>query len=137
MSNDKSVFRVTEGAIRPAPISLAAFSSLLALAAALGGPAFAQTGAGPAASAAPDAQNESGQIAEVIVTARRVEERLQDIPASVAAIKADQVAGMQGLSDVQRLVSGVTFQSLGPVPVVGIRGFGNRSQAGNPSKEGL
>lgn len=70
----------------------------------------------------------------IIVTARRVEERLQDIPASVSVIDADQAAGMSSLADIQSLVSGVTFQTLGPVPVIGIRGFGNRSQAGNPSQ---
>lgn len=65
-----------------------------------------------------------------MVTARRVEERLQDIPASVAAITGDQAARMESLADIQSLVSGVTFQSIGPIPLVGIRGFGNRSQAG-------
>ncbi|MCP5328946.1 MAG: TonB-dependent receptor [Steroidobacteraceae bacterium] len=108
-------------------------SIALAVAAALAGQALAQTAAPQAASATTAANDDSGQIAEIIVTARRVEERLQDIPASVAAITGDDLAGMQGLSDVQRLVSGVTFQAVGPVPVIGIRGFGNRSQAGNPS----
>jgi iron complex outermembrane receptor protein len=101
---------------------------------ALTGTATAQTAT---ESAAADATEDSGQISEIIVTARRVEERLQDIPASVAAITGDQLVGMQGLSDVQRLVSGVTFQSVGPVPVVGIRGFGNRSAPGNPSNSAV
>jgi iron complex outermembrane receptor protein len=76
-------------------------------------------------------------LEDVIVTARRVEERLQDIPASVVAITGDDVARMGSLADLQSKMSGVTFQAIGPVPVVGIRGFGNRSQAGNPSNSAV
>ncbi len=137
MSKVQTTFTVTELATRTVPTRQAACSSALALAVALASPVFAQTATAQTAAAAADAESDGGKIAEIIVTARRVEERLQDIPASVAAITADQLAGMQGLSDVQGLVSGVTFQSLGPVPVVGIRGFGNRSQAGNPSNSAV
>ena len=138
MSKVQTASAAFEPAMKFAPTSRTDFlSSALVLAAAIGGVAFAQTTTAPNTSAAVDNQSDSGQIAEIIVTARRVEERLQDIPASVAAITADQLAGMQGMSDVQSLVSGVTFQSLGPVPVIGIRGFGNRSQAGNPSNSAV
>jgi outer membrane receptor protein involved in Fe transport len=71
------------------------------------------------------------QIETVVVTARRKVERLQEIPASVAAINGDKVANMTSLSDIQSLVSGVTFKNFGPIPTVGIRGFGNRTVAGN------
>lgn len=91
-----------------------------------------QTAAGQG-TPAPDAAAASGddQIGDIVVTARRVSERLQDIPASVSAITGDQVARLTSLSDIQSLVSGVTFKSFGPIPTVGIRGFGNRTQAGN------
>jgi iron complex outermembrane receptor protein len=89
--------------------------------------------AAQAAAPASPAVTSSPQLEEIVVTARRVEERLQDIPASVSAITGDDVAHMRSLADVQSLVSGVTFQTIGPIPVVGIRGYGNRSQAGNPS----
>lgn len=82
---------------------------------------------------ADEADSNEDQFGTIIVTARRVEETLQDIPASVSAIGADEAARMDSLADVQSLVSGVTFQSYGPIPAVGIRGFGNRTQAGNPS----
>jgi len=110
----------------------AAHASCLAVAIALLAPGIARADAAPPAPPPPAAQPGAadGQIADIIVTARRVRERLQDIPASVAAIPSGEVAKMQSLADIQSLVSGVTFQSYGPVPVVGIRGFGNRSQAG-------
>ncbi len=77
-----------------------------------------------------EAPVEDGQLVDIIVTARRVSERLQDIPASVAAVTGEQVESMRSLADIQSMVSGVTFKLYGPIPVVGIRGFGNRSQAG-------
>ena len=85
----------------------------------------------PAAVAAPPTPDASGQIEAVVVTARRTVERLQEIPASVAAITGDKVANMTSLADIQSLVSGVTFKTFGPIPTVGIRGYGNRTVAGN------
>jgi iron complex outermembrane recepter protein len=104
--------------------SLRASSIALAMACAVPGIALAQE--------APAAENESSeaQIDDIIVTARRVSERLQDIPASVSAVTGEQVSKMSSLSDIQSMVSGVTFKLYGPIPVVGIRGFGSRSQAG-------
>ena len=61
-------------------------------------------------------------------------ERLQDIPASVSAVTGDAVSRMATLSDIQSLVSGVTFKNYGPIPIVGIRGYGNRSVAGSTSQ---
>ncbi|WP_293883243.1 TonB-dependent receptor [Sphingomonas sp.] len=84
----------------------------------------------PTATNVTDAPVDDGPISDIIVTARRVNERLQDIPASVAAVSSEQVARMASLADIQSMVSGVTFKSYGPIPIVGIRGFGNRSQAG-------
>ena len=116
---------------------LIAGSSLsLALAFSLAGTAHAQTtAAAPPAQDAADSGN--GQIGDIIVTARRTEEKLQDIPASVSAITGDDVARMDSLADVQSLVSGVTFQTVGPIPAVGIRGFGNRTIAGSPSNSAV
>ena len=107
-------------------------SLALAMALALPGTAFAATEAAStdAAAAAEAPAGDDGQIQDIIVTARRVQERSQDIPASVSAVTGDQVARMTSLSDIQSSVSGVTFKLYGPIPVVGIRGFGNRSQAG-------
>jgi iron complex outermembrane recepter protein len=108
------------------PWFLRASSLTLAVACALPGVAQAQE----QAPVADEAVADEGQIGDIIVTARRVSERLQDIPASVSAVTGDDVDRMSSLSDIQSQVSGVTFKSFGPIPVVGIRGFGSRSQAG-------
>lgn len=140
----KRTLRLTSFALR---------SSVLGLAVAMATPAVSQISEGPAANApsAPTpgavtpvktgapiettapvaAVADNDRIGDIVVTARRVQERLQDIPASVSAITGDQVARMDTLANIQNLVSGVTFQAYGPIPTVGIRGFGNRTQAGN------
>lgn len=105
---------------------LASTALALALAGALPGTAFAADEQPVPA----DAASDEGQIQDIIVTARRVDERLQDIPGSVSAVTSEQVAKMTSLADLQSAVSGVTFKLYGPIPVIGIRGFGNRSQAG-------
>ena len=107
-------------------------SLALAVALSLAGTAHAQS-----AQAEQAAEVDDNQIGDIVVTARRTEERLQDIPASVSAITGADVARMTSLADVQSLVSGVTFQALGPIPAVGIRGFGNRTIAGNPSNSAV
>ena len=91
----------------------------------------AQAGTPPETTAPAAAVADNGtQIGDVVVTARRVQERLQDIPASVSAITGAQVTRMSSLSDISSMVSGVTFKAYGPIPTVGIRGFGNRTMAG-------
>ncbi len=113
--------------------------SALAIAIAMPGAALAQAtdGQQAAPAAAEDQAADSGQLVDIVVTARRVSERLQDIPGSVSAITGDDVANMGSLADVQSKMSGVTFQVIGPVPLIGIRGFGNRSSAGNPSNSAV
>jgi iron complex outermembrane receptor protein len=103
----------------------------MALASAYPAPGFAQTASAPAAAAAQAAPDAPAQIETIVVTARRVSERVQEIPASVSAITGDKIANMTSLADLQSLVSGVTFKTFGPIPTVGIRGFGNRTVAGN------
>jgi iron complex outermembrane recepter protein len=106
-----------------------ALAFAIALSAAV--PAHAQSAEADAAA------TDDNTIGDIVVTARRTEERLQDIPASVSAITGDDVARMDSLADVQSLVSGVTFQTVGPIPAVGIRGFGNRTIAGSPSNSAV
>jgi iron complex outermembrane receptor protein len=105
-------------------------SSLLTMALASAYPniGFAQAADAKPVAAVADAP---AQIESVVVTARRKVERLQEIPASVAAITGDKIANMTSLAEIQSLVSGVTFKTFGPIPTVGIRGFGNRTVAGN------
>lgn len=115
--------------LRASSLALALAPPGVAQAAEEGQAAPAADAAAPAADASAPADSEAG-LGDIIVTARRVSERLQDIPASVSAITGEQAEKMNSLADIQSLVSGVTFKLYGPIPVVGIRGFGNRSQAG-------
>jgi iron complex outermembrane receptor protein len=83
---------------------LAATSFVLALS----GVAHAQTAA-PAA--ATGSTVEAVALDEVVVTATRRSERLQDVPLAVAAVSGDQLqsAGFKGITDLQYSVSGVQF----------------------------
>ena len=92
--------------------------------------AAASTAPLSAARPAPQA-DDSDQIQTVVVVARRIAEPMQEIPASIAAVTGDKIANMGTLADIQSLVSGVTFKTFGPIPTVGIRGFGNRTVNGN------
>jgi iron complex outermembrane recepter protein len=67
------------------------------------------TGAIAQETAAPMA---SGEAEEILVTARRTAERLQDVPISVSAITAEQIerTGAQGLEDIARQTPGFSFE---------------------------
>jgi iron complex outermembrane receptor protein len=73
----------------------------------LSGVAHAQT----ATPAAPAASSEAIALDEVVVTATRRSERLQDVPLAVAAVSGDQLqsAAFKGVTDLQYSVSGVQF----------------------------
>src|SRR6218665_3184090 len=58
-------------------------------------PAFAQSAAQPQA-------EESASSGDIVVTARRRDEALQDVPISVSAISGDQLA-KSGVTDIQGL----------------------------------
>ena len=70
-------------------------------------PAWAQN----ATSAAPQADTSEDGDAGIIVTARRQNERLQDVPASVAVLTADTIArtGATKAEDFVKLTPGVTI----------------------------
>lgn len=81
--------------------------ALLAGAAAIAGPAFAQAGQSPAnqtgnVATAPIANATDTGIEEIVVTAQRVEERLQDVPVSVTAITGEALKAAN-ITDVTRL----------------------------------
>jgi outer membrane receptor protein involved in Fe transport len=70
----------------------------------------------PAASVlAQSGDSESGGLAEVVVTATRREERLQDVPISVSAFSQDKIdsQGLRNIDDLTRLSPGITFQRNG------------------------
>ena len=59
---------------------------------------------------------ESPELQEVLVTARKVTERLQDVPASIVALDANRLAasGATSLEDIGREVPGLNIVSAGP-----------------------
>ncbi len=71
----------------------------------------------------------ASQIAEIVVTTRKKEERLQDVPIAVTAITADQIArqGVADLGDVVKASPSVQFdRSFGPSDTrITIRGLSN------------
>ena len=71
-----------------------------------------------AAQNAPLAQQRSagaGELPEIIVTAEKRSERLQDVPASVSALSGDslQDMGAQEFTDYARSIPGLTFTDAG------------------------
>ncbi len=104
---------------RIAPVSL----SVLALALSPG-LAFAQT-------TAPEA--ETGGVTEIVVTAQRTEQRLQDVPISISAFSADDLK-RTGTDDITRLAQntpGFSFGRSGLEARPAIRGVRTENVAGN------
>jgi iron complex outermembrane recepter protein len=73
-------------------------------------------GADAPTSASPARGDSTGQLQEIVVTAQKREERLQDVPFSVSAVSADVLdkSGAISLSDIAREVPGFTVNSVGP-----------------------
>ncbi|BCW87636.1 Vitamin B12 transporter BtuB [Alphaproteobacteria bacterium SO-S41] len=70
---------------------------------------------------------------EIIVTARKKEERLQDVPATIAAVTADQIsnAGARKLSDLSAMTSGLSYVGLGgSQTLISVRGDSNKIGSG-------
>ncbi|MDW8258029.1 MAG: TonB-dependent receptor [Gammaproteobacteria bacterium] len=69
-------------------------------------------------------EGESLSVDEVVVTARRAEERLLDVPLAVTAFTTEQIEsqGIRNLDDIAALTPGLTFSNLIgeflPVPVI-------------------
>ncbi len=82
----------------------------IAVASQLGWPALSM-----AAAAAGDADTSSGALEEVVVTATRRSERLQDVPISVTAFSQEKMdaQGLRNIDDVTRLTPGVAFSRNG------------------------
>lgn len=84
------------------------------------------------------AQPEAAQIEEVVVTAQRRSESLQEVPVTVTAFGADQVqqARIRQIDDVAGLTPGLQFDAFpASQPRISIRGIGSsdRGAAGDPS----
>lgn len=110
---------------------LACGAAMAALASA--GQATAQTA--PAAAATPP---EAVSLDEIVVTAQRRSERLQDVPVTVTAFGAEEVrqARIREIDDVATRTPGLNFDAFpASQPRIAIRGIGSsdRGAAGDPS----
>jgi iron complex outermembrane receptor protein len=85
--------------------------------------AYAQNTEPSSAGAAAGPPTESG-LDEIIVTAQRRKERLQDVPLTVSAFSSNDLAnaGVYSVRDLQNLVPGFIFSQFGTNPQPAIRG---------------
>ncbi len=98
----------------------------------LGSVATAMLWAMPVAAQRPGASVTADQGDEIIVTATRREERLQDVPVAVTAISARELgqSGLKEATDIQYLAPNITFSSQNPVANGGgyqVRGIGTQT----------
>ena len=87
------------------------------------GAASAQTATGPSAGVTPQA-GVAGDGSDIIVTAQRRSERLQDVPASITALSADALSksGVQNTAELAKTVPGITMTFYGSFLQPSIRG---------------
>ncbi|MFZ5747600.1 MAG: TonB-dependent receptor [Pseudomonadota bacterium] len=83
---------------------------------------------------AQDQQNSSGQLEEIIVTARRTSENVQTTPVSVTAVSTKEIADLDitRLDAIQQLTPNLTVVTNGPsavAPMLYLRGIGSPSVA--------
>lgn len=105
--------------------------------------AWAQTDTGaqasqtPSPTAVPGRDAQAGEppqaanaLGDVVVTARKREERLQDVPVAVSVVRGDALVaqGAVNVQDVARVAPGLFYQSIEPSrPNIYLRGIGTRS----------
>lgn len=82
--------------------------------------------------AAADAVDDDGGLTEIVVTAQRREQRLQDVPVSVSVVSGDSLeqAGLRSLNDVTARLPNVQITSGAIVDNVVIRGVGSGTNGG-------
>lgn len=75
----------------------------------------------------PTAQNQPTALQEVIVTAQKREENLQDVPVSISVVSGEKIDEMQitDLRVLQGYIPNLAILNSGVNPVVYIRGFGS------------
>ncbi len=110
------------------------FAATSAIGVVLASPAIAQTAPLPTAQAQPaattDTQADDGQIKDIIVTAQRRRESVQDVPIAVSAFSADQLRaqGVSSALDIGQFVPNLIAQNntgLGSANAYFLRGLGN------------
>ncbi len=83
-----------------------------------------------------DAAEAPRGVGEIVVTAQKRSERLQDVPIAISAFDEAKMAetGFDEISDLALLVPGMQFGNFGPVAFVALRGisYENTTAAGDP-----
>ena len=83
-----------------------------------------------------DEEDAQRGVGEIIVTAQKRAERLQDVPIAVSAFDEAKLTetGFDEISDLTQLVPGMQFGNFGPVAFVALRGisYENTTAAGDP-----
>ncbi|MDB5700728.1 MAG: TonB-dependent receptor, partial [Sphingomonadales bacterium] len=102
---------------------------LMATASLFAAPAIAQNAAAPAAAPAAAVEEALPATGDIVVTARRRDERLQDVPVSVSAFSAATLErnNIQTATDLRSITPGFTFASEGGKDTMALtlRGIGN------------
>ncbi|MDB5578589.1 MAG: TonB-dependent receptor [Bradyrhizobium sp.] len=91
---------------------------------------------GPGASAPADPHNAGDASADIVVTALRSNDRLQNAPAAISVVTADtaRTAGVVSLADVSKVVPAIRFETgIRPgVPTIALRGIAAIQQGEAP-----
>src|SRR5580698_8422787 len=79
-----------------------------------------------------DVPNQSANLQEIIVTAEKREERLQDVPISLVVLNAVQLArqNIASVDDLALVVPGLSIEDTGITRYISLRGISNFSGAG-------
>jgi len=59
---------------------------------------------------------QTGETEEIVVTARKIEERVQDVPLAISVFNADSIAesGARDLFDIAPMTPGFAFEKVNP-----------------------
>ena len=89
-------------------------------------PVFAQAGSSPPAQIAPGSASKEDGLQEIVVTAQRRVERLQDVPIAATSIAGNQLEqkAVQRVSDLQFASPSLSVTNSGETEAVNIRGIG-------------
>jgi iron complex outermembrane receptor protein len=103
------------------------------------GSAFGLAAIAPAA-AQPIPAEDDAQLEEIVVTAQKVSQSLQDVPAAVSAISGEALSDLQNrtIEDVTAQTPGLSFSRAGGQSFIYLRGIGSDTQGiGSDASVGL
>ena len=103
-------------------------AAVAAVGVSMASPVAAQTAEAPPPSEASQSvagESQDGRLSDIVVTAQRRTERLQDVPIAVTAVTSDtmQVAGIDKIADLPKLAPSLTFVEVAFSQNLGIRGI--------------